>query len=129
MPDLILSTVECQHLAFNIDAEEEYPVGAGVAGGERFVLRFIQFRHVNYAEEPGPHMLAFTVPELWLLAKVLLPNCRAAKLPDGNPVLPLLMKTWDALAEAYAEKEAPNARDDHGDADAHPARHRDAATV
>lgn len=122
--DLLLTQPEAQHIALTVDALADYPDGGDKAGGECFRLQFLRLYDAD-----GPHMLALTRDELWLLDTQLLhPDPRGVKLPDGTPVLTLLVKIWAALLEAYAEG-GGHAADADNYPDAHHAGHGAAPAV
>ena len=107
--DLILTTAECQHLAYTMDVDEHWQS----AGGPEWRLQWLS---IFRSGAEGPHMVAMTTDELWLLDTALMrTDPRGAKLPDGTLVLELLTKIWDALLEAY-EKGTDHADDEdaHG---------------
>jgi hypothetical protein len=87
--NITLSDVECLYLALELPVAERYEG----EGGPDLRVRFLAARGLAGAT----HEFNLNARELWLLDHVLRPLARHGKLPDGEPVMPLVERVWDLL--------------------------------
>jgi hypothetical protein len=112
---LWLNQAELEWLAFTLASEATWPSAEhlmpllaqlpgfdhSVAGGPRLRVTVLELAQ---RDDAGTAPLALSLSELWLLDALMLQHdLRAAKLPDGTPLVALARKVWALLIQWYEE--------------------------